>query len=112
MHLFYLKALSNTQPLLPCTPPKPFIRTNKITKPLVINHAPLNHLLCLRPAVPGSPEQKPGDGMEASRIISPHMKSARIVFAPILPVYKPIRDCQKSVPARLSILIKTEFSLF
>ena len=41
MHLFYLKALSNTQPLLPCTPPKPFIRTNKITKPLVINHAPL-----------------------------------------------------------------------
>jgi hypothetical protein len=40
------------------------------------------------------------------------MKFARIVFAPVLPVYKPIRDCQKSVPARLSILIKTEFSLF
>ncbi len=72
MHLFYLKALSNTQPLLPYTPPKLFIRTNKITKPLVINHAPLNYLLCLRPAVPGSPEQKPGDGMEASRIISPY----------------------------------------
>ena len=94
MHLFYLRALSNTQPLLPCTPPKPFIRTNKITKPLVINHAPLNHLLCLRPAVPGSPEQKPGDGMEASRIISPLKKIARIVFAPIPPVYKPIGDCQ------------------
>jgi hypothetical protein len=30
-----------------------------------------NHLLCLRPAIPGSQEQKPGDGMEATRIISP-----------------------------------------
>ena len=50
--------------------------------------------------------------MEASRIISPYYEVARIVFAPVLPVYKPIRDCQKSVPARLSILIKTEFSLF
>ena len=94
MHLFYLKALSNTQPLLPCTPPKPFIRTNKITKPLVINHAPLNYLLCLRPAVPGSPEQKPGDGMEASRIISPHEEICAQFLLLSLPVYKPIENCQ------------------
>jgi hypothetical protein len=48
---------------------KPFIQPLKTTKPLVINHTPMtNHLLCLRPAIPGSQEQKPGDGMEASRI--------------------------------------------